>query len=149
MNKLDKRYPKDDGLSMNPFHWVVQDDQNMPDKPDQALNAVHRTWFESLHIPYANIGQQDVEVCFRIFSDTYYNLFISGDAMLSGGKHTGHALKIPLAFTDHGTYLQAGCNVDVTNLRVSESAIAEFMDHILDNLADDQMTILYNKNLLD
>lgn len=134
---------------MNPWKWVKQDAQHMPDKADQDLNAVHKTWFESLHVPYAPHDYQDIEVCMRIFSDTYKNLFISADCVLAGGVHGGHALRIPVAFTDHGTYLQAGKHVDVTNLRVGKCAIDEFKQILLDNLADDQMTRLYHKNWLN
>ena len=148
MKRLDKQISSLSDALMNPWKWVRQDDQYMPDKPDQALNSVHKTWFESLRIPLATEGYQNVEVCFRIFSDTYKNLFISGDAILASG-HAGHALKIPLALTDHGTYLQAGCNVDVTNLRVSKSAVDELVDQLSKMLSNDQMTILHHKNWLN
>ena len=129
--------------------WVKQDDQYMPDKPDQALNSVHTTWFETLHVRNVGNGQNHIEVCLRIFSDTYKNLFMSADCFLADGEHHGHAVKIPLAYTDHGTYLQAGCNVDVTNLGVCESRVSELTDHLMDNLEADQMAILHHKNWLN
>ena len=149
MNKLDKQRRTLLDALMTPWKWVRQDDQYMPDKPDQALNRVHETWFETLHVPNVGTAHNKTEVCLRIFSDTYYNLFMSADCFLANGEHSGHALKIPLAYTDHGTYLQAGCNVDVTNLRVCQSRIAELADSLMGKLEVDQMTILHHKNWLN
>jgi hypothetical protein len=107
---------------MNPWKYVIDDMQYIAGNKEQAFGRVLETWFET-HL--------DQEYCFRVFCDNLENLFMSADCIIEG-SHVGHAIKIPVANTSHGTRLQSGDKVNATDKTLCDFYMNELTETLLE-----------------
>jgi hypothetical protein len=135
MKKLDNISKKRDTVGMmNPWCFVLQDEQNIPDNKEQAFGRVLDTYFKTENVPYVVRKDGKLEVVYRIFCDSLSNLFMAACCVDNEGGIIGHATRIPLKMTSHDDYLRSGAYIDVTTRKISDASRRELEAGLLDSL---------------
>ena len=111
-------------VKMNsPWAFVLQDNQGIADRKDQKFGRILKTWLETIDVAVAPIGMRSKEVCFRIFSDNFDNVYISAALVLANGRIKGHAQRVPVHMTSHAQRLDSGAYVNAVDRNISEANI--------------------------